>query len=84
MKTYKGMVVASGLLIGLGVGGISMGREAWWYSQLFKGMRLAFDNLPYGWFIIYGFVLVIIEIILGIYCQWKLSSARKRTEGKNE
>jgi ABC-type dipeptide/oligopeptide/nickel transport system permease component len=83
VKSYRGMAFASGLLIGLGVGGISMWWEAGWYSRLFNGIRLAFDNLPYGWFIVCGFIFVIIGIILGIYCRWKLSSVRKRMEGKN-
>jgi hypothetical protein len=84
MKTYRGTAFVSGLVIGLGAAGIFLWWEAAWYSRLFNGIRLAFDNLPYPYFGISGGILLITGIGMGIYTQYRSRSFGKKNARTNE
>ena len=72
MKTYRGSAFISGLFIGLGMGCLLLGWEAWRDYKLLTACRLGIDNLPYPYFIIIGIVLIITGMILEVYYRRKL------------
>jgi hypothetical protein len=84
MKNYRATTFISGLLIGLGTGGLLLGWEAWWYFKLLSACRLGSNNLPFPYFIIFGTVLLITGVTLGVYSQCKLHSFTKKNVETNK